>query len=96
MLKTLIVGAAVFTGLLAFAPPASACGLSGRLGYGYPCQTPIAVPPGFVYQPYVPIYYAPPVGFFGSWWDPDYRAIRYNRYFQRYEEAPRIQGYTLR
>ena len=41
-------------------------------------------------------YYPPPAFYFGSGWDPDYRDMRYNRYFQRTEPPPVIRGYTLR
>jgi hypothetical protein len=46
---------------------------------------------------YVPSpYSAPPAFYLGSGYDPDYRDIRYNRYFQRYQAPPQIRGYTLR
>jgi hypothetical protein len=59
---------------------------------------PIAFAPPWPYgylPPYPYVAYPPAAFFFGSAWDPDYRAIRYNHYFQRHQPEPRIRGYTL-
>jgi hypothetical protein len=56
-----------------------------------PCAAPV-----WVHPPYAPVHWVPPPVSFSTWWDPDHRAIRYNRYFRRHREAPRIQGFTLR
>jgi hypothetical protein len=61
--------------------------------FAQPPPPPVAYPP---YPYYYPPAYPPPAFYQGSWWDPDYRDIRYNRYFQRYEQRPQIRGYTLR
>jgi hypothetical protein len=65
-------------------------------------------PPAYYYPPYpaYPVYpappvygytYPPPAFYFGSGYDPDYRAMRYNHYFSRYQDAPpRVEGFTLR
>ena len=64
-------------------------------------------PPGYLYPPYpaYPVYpappvygygYPPPAFYFGSGYDSDYRAMRYNRYFSRYQGEPRVEGFTLR
>lgn len=55
----------------------------------------VAYPAAPYYYPYPP-YYPPPAFHQGSWWDPDYRDIRYNRYFQRYQAEPQVRGFTLR
>ena len=95
--RTYLVAAALLLGMLASIPSAARAQLVTRLGSPfYPCPPAIAVAPAPFYQPYGPVYYTPPVVTFGSWWDPDYRAIRYNRYFERYQEQPRIWGFTLR
>lgn len=63
----------------------------GPPAYGYAVPTyPYPVIPN--YPPYFP-----PSGFyFGSGWDPDYRDMRYNRYFSRQQnQDPQVQGYTL-
>ena len=60
----------------------------------FPQQGGAFYPPG-VYAPQ-PYFYPPPAFYMGSGWDPDYRDIRYNRYFQRYQDAPQIRGFTLR
>lgn len=64
-----------------------------RLGRPFPCPPAVVAP---AYPVYPSGYYAPPAVIFNTWWDPDYRALRYNRYFQRYQDQPRIQGFTLR
>jgi hypothetical protein len=56
--------------------------------YPYPYPPVVYAPPAY--------YYPPPAFYFGSGWDPDYRDIRYNRYFQRTQPPPVIRGYTLR
>jgi hypothetical protein len=81
--------AALVASTLALAPGTARAGALVRLGEPFP--PPVVIAP----QIYPPVFYAPPVGAFESWWDPDYRAIRYNRYFQRYQETPRIHGFTL-
>ena len=58
----------------------------------YPAPPPVAYPPSPYYYPYYP----PQAFYLGSGWDPDYRDIRYNRYFQRYQPPPQVRGYTLR
>lgn len=75
--------------------PAAACmNCTAVPGFAYPAY-PAPWSPPVVYVP--PAYYYPPPAFYlGSGWDPDYRDIRYNRYFQRYEPRPQIRGYTLR
>ncbi len=55
--------------------------------------------PGYPLYPAPPVYgwaYPPPAFYFGSGYDPDYRAMRYNHYFSRYQGQPRIEGFTLR
>jgi len=76
------------------AAPAGAC--MNCVGVGVPTFVqPYGWPPPVVYVPQ-PYYYPPPAFYLGSGWDPDYRDIRYNRYFQRSEPPPIIRGYTLR
>jgi hypothetical protein len=55
--------------------------------------------PAYPVYPAPPVYgyaYPPPAFYFGSGYDPDYRAMRYNRYFSRYQGEPRVEGFTLR
>jgi hypothetical protein len=86
-----LVVAALIASALALAPGTARAGSLVRLGEPFP--PPVVIVP----QVYPPVIYGygAPVGAFESWWDPDYRAIRYNRYFQRYQETPRIYGFTL-
>jgi hypothetical protein len=89
-----LVAIALLASLLALAPGTARAGALVRLGEPFPPA--VVVAPAPFYQPYYPpILYAPPAGIFESWWDPDYRAIRYNHYFQRYQEPGRIHGFTL-
>jgi hypothetical protein len=92
----LCVVALVLAGWLAAAPAAADC---------YNCTNievfaaPPAPQPPAMYAPPYPYYYPayPPVAFYqGSWWDADYRDIRYNRYYQRYQPPPQVRGYTFR
>lgn len=63
--------------------------------YWGPVAPPAYGPPAHGYV--VPAYpYFPPSGFyFGSGWDPDYRDMRYNRYFSRSQPEPQVRGYTF-
>jgi hypothetical protein len=66
---------------------------------GWLAAAPPAPQPPAMYAPPYPYYYPayPPVAFYqGSWWDADYRDIRYNRYYQRYQPPPQVRGYTFR
>jgi hypothetical protein len=73
-------------------PPATACmGCAGVPVYAQPVYP---YPPAAIYAP--PPYYPPPAFYLGSEWDPDYRDLRYNRYFQRSQPPPIIRGFTLR
>jgi hypothetical protein len=99
MTKTLVTAAAILTVLLACAPQASAGGISVRFGHPYvPAGPPVIVAPVpvYPYYAYPPAYYVQPFGTFNTWYDADYRAIRYNRYFSRYQDEPQIRGFTLR
>ncbi len=74
--------------------------------YPYPPQ---AIYPAYPAYPAYPVYpfaapltygygYAvpPPAFYFGSGYDPDYRAMRYNRYFTRnQDDPPKVRGYTF-
>ena len=93
----LCVVALVLAGWLAAAPAAAQCYNCTNIEV-FAAPPVAAAPPPVVYAPPYPYYgaYPPPAFYSGSWWDPDYRDIRYNRYFQRYEPPPRIRGYTLR
>ena len=90
---------ALFSAMLVLAAwlapaPAGACmGCPGVAIYPQPVYPypPMAYAPP-AYYPYSP----PPAFYFGSGWDPDYRDIRYNRYFQRYQAEPQVRGFTLR
>jgi hypothetical protein len=106
MRTTLVMAAAILAAVLACSPRAQAGDVSVSVTVASP---PVVVVPAPVYSPYgspygqaygpgyAPYYaYPPPLVTFGTWWDPDYRAIRYNQYFQRYQPPPRIQGFTLR
>lgn len=91
----LYVGALVLAAWLVPAPAAACMNCTTVVvpGYAQPMY-PAPWSPPVVYAP-SPYYYPPPAFYLGSGYDPDYRDIRYNRYFQRYEPAPRIRGYTL-
>jgi hypothetical protein len=85
---------AIFAAWLGAAP---AHARSGFAAVGFPVYAgqafaPCPWSPPVVYAP--PLYY-PPAFYLGSEYDPDYRDLRYNRYFQRYQPAPQIRGYTL-
>ena len=84
----------VLAGWLAAAPAAADCYNCTNIEvYAAPAPPPVAYPPPYPY--YYPTY--PPVAFYqGSWWDPDYRDIRYNQYFQRHQAPPQVRGYTFR
>ena len=85
----------VLAAWLAPAPAGACMGCPGVAIYPqpvYPYPPAVAYPP----QPYYYPYYPPPAFYFGSGWDPDYRDIRYNRYFQRSQPPPIVRGFTLR
>ena len=88
-----VVGLAL-AGWLAAAPAAADCYNCTNIEvFAAPAPPPAAYAPPYPY--YYPAY--PPLAFYqGSWWDPDYRDIRYNRYFQRYQSPPQVRGYTFR
>ena len=92
------LAAAVTIALSLAGAPADACmGCPGVPAYYPPAYAyPWAPPPVAAYAYPPPYYYPPPAFYLGSGWDPDYRDIRYNRYFERYEPRPQIRGYTLR
>ena len=97
-MRSIALFAAVLVLAVWLAPaPAGACmGCPGVPVYAQPVYPyPYPYPPPVVYAPQ-PYYYPPPAFYFGSGWDPDYRDIRYNRYFQRSEPPPIIRGFTLR
>ena len=78
--------------------PAGACMGCPGVVVGPPVYAqPVYPYPPVVYAPpaYYP-YYPPPAFYFGSGYDPDYRDIRYNRYFQRSQPPPIVRGFTLR
>jgi len=87
----LYLAALVLAAWLVPAPAVACMNCVGVPAYAqpvYPGSPLIYVPP--------PYYYPPPAFYLGSDYDPDYRDLRYNRYFQRYEPPPQIRGYTLR
>jgi hypothetical protein len=96
MRKLALVAAAFILAAWLVPAPASACMGCPGVVVGPPVYAqPVYPYPPVVYAP--PAYYYPPPAFyFGSGWDPDYRDIRYNRYFQRTQPPPVIRGYTLR
>jgi hypothetical protein len=83
----------VLAAWLAPAPAGACMGCPGVAIY----PQPVYPYPPMAYAPpaYYP-YYPPPAFYFGSGWDPDYRDIRYNRYFQRSQPPPIVRGFTLR
>ena len=92
---SLILSIASLTGT-SVAPAAEWWPAPGYPAYPYPPPVyvaPMYPPPvyGFGYGYPVP----PPAFYFGSGYDPDYRALRYNRYFSRNQDEPKIRGYTL-
>jgi hypothetical protein len=93
----LLVGSLVLAASLGAAPAGACMNCVGGPTFvppGYPA--PWSPPVVYVPSPYYYPYYAPPAFYLGSGYDPDYRDIRYNRYFQRYQAPPQIRGYTLR
>jgi hypothetical protein len=94
-MRNLALLAAVLV-LAAWLVPAPAGACMGCPGVAiYP--QPVYPYPPMAYAPpaYYP-YYPPPAFYFGSGWDPDYRDMRYNRYFQRSQPPPIVRGFTLR
>ena len=92
----LLVAGLVLAAWLAPAPAGAYCTNCTVVivpGYGQPMY-PSPWSPPVAYVP--PAYFYPPPFYFGSGWDPDYRDIRYNRYFQRYQPPPQVRGYTFR
>ena len=93
-MRNLALLAAVLV-LAAWLVPAPAGACMGCAGVPIYAQPVYPYAPPVVYAP--PAYYYPPPAFYlGSGWDPDYRDIRYNRYFQRSQPPPIIRGFTLR
>ncbi len=88
----LLVAALVLAAWLVPAPAGACMNCAGVPTFVQPAY---AWPPPVVYVPQ-PYYYPPPAFYLGSGWDPDYRDIRYNRYFQRSQPPPIIRGFTLR
>ena len=91
MRRLLALGVLVIA--LACAGPVGAQNFYPPSAYGYPAY------PGYPLYPAPPVYgyaYPPPAFYFGSGYDPDYRAMRYNHYFSRYQNEPRVEGFTLR
>ena len=93
----LCVVALMLAGWLAAAPASAQCYNCTNIEV-FAAPPVAAAPPPVVYAPPYPYYPGyPPVAYYsGSWWDPDYRDIRYNRYFQRYQGEPQVRGFTLR
>ena len=89
----LLAAVLVLAAWLAPAPAGACMGCPGVAIYPQPAYPypPMAYAPPAYYP-----YYPPPAFYFGSGWDPDYRDIRYNRYFQRSQPPPIVRGFTLR
>lgn len=90
----------VLLGTLVVAAAANADGVY----YPYPPQAVYPAYPAYPVYPYAapltgygyPYAVPPPAFYFGSGYDPDYRAMRYNRYFSRnQDDPPKVQGYTF-
>jgi hypothetical protein len=92
----LYLGALVLAAWLVPAPVGATClNCTNIQVFAQPMYPAPVYPPPVAYAP-SPYFYPPPAFYLGSDYDPDYRDIRYNRYFQRYEPRPQIRGYTLR
>jgi hypothetical protein len=91
---TLLAAVLVLAAWLVPAPAGACMGCAGIPVYAQPV---CPYPPPVAYAPpaYYP-YYPPQAFYLGSGWDPDYRDIRYNRYFQRSQPPPIIRGFSLR